>query len=219
MTDCNSLTKNLKKEVTTSITAITVNYKTLDLISKAIDCFRKFYPKVPLIIIDGSTYDPSSDWIFKFSQQDKNTTCLFNTFNLHHGPSLHAGLTLTRTPYAYLFDSDTFHKQDGLLEQMLYLTKQHKEWFMVGKIGIVRENGYDDKINGTIKYINPRCALVNCKTYFSFKPFIKHGAPCISSMIDVNKRKCENLLLDFDYWPYVNHLFMGTVHRTGGFHL
>lgn len=208
----------LVTEIPKLITAVTVNYKTKDLIKQSVSQFRKYYPTMPLIIVDGSSYETSSDWIYRFGKTDQNTTCLFNTFNLHHGPSLHAGILLARTEIIFTFDSDTFIVKAGLIEAMYDKVSRTKEWYGIAVVDPVNRKGFD-QANGKIKYINPRCTLINKKQYLKFKPFIKHGAPCIDAMIDLHDKEQDHLLINFDYWPYIKHEFKGTVKRTGGYHL
>jgi glycosyltransferase involved in cell wall biosynthesis len=210
--------EKLTKELPNKITAVVANYKTKDLISQSVNQFRKFYSSLALIIVDGSGYDTSSEWIYKFAKTDKNTTCLFNTFNLHHGPSLHAGILLARTNIIYTFDSDTLIVKGGLIEAMYDKISSVETWYGIAIVDPVNRKGFDN-INGKIKYINPRCALINKEQYLKYKPFTKHGAPCIDAMVDLHDREKDHLLINFDYWPYITHEFKGTVKRTGGYHL
>jgi len=220
------------------ITAITVNYKTLDLIEVSVTAFRKFYPNIQLIIIDGSSFDRSSNWIYEFAKADKNTRVLFNNYNIHHGPGLDAGLRLTTTPFAFTFDTDTTIKEPDLIENMFEIVHSFdKEFYSIGTLHNVNEAGIDivkpyDKGVATrvtniperqmgIHYIHPRAKIINVQKYFSFAPFIKHGAPCIASYIDINRKKYQQYLYHFPVHKYIDHPTGrgGTVSRTGGFHL
>lgn len=219
--------------MTNIVTAITVNYKTLDLLKESITAFRKLYSSIPLIVIDGSSYDESSNWLYEFAKKDKNTRVLFNNYNIHHGPGIDAGLRLVTTKYAFTFDTDTIIKDDILDSVFTYVSLINKEFYSIGTLHNVNNAGVDimnpchygsvlpvtnieDRQEG-IHYIHPRAKLIEVKNYFRFPPFIKHGAPCILSYTHTP----SILLHHFPTHKYILHPTGrgGTVSRTGGFHL
>ena len=57
--------------------------------------------------------------------------------------------------------------------------------------------------------------LINRNSYLEFKPFIKHGAPCIESMIDIYNKNKINLLSNFNIENYVNLRIRGTCSKWG----
>ena len=197
-----------------------VNYKTLKITKYCLTSFRKFYPRVPLIVIDNSDYDQSSDWLYQFAKKDTNTMLLFNTYNMHHGPSMHNGIILAHNLFenVLIFDSDILFLKSNIIEDMLTAIGD-KKFICCGIMGWVDNNGLNVKKNEGIPYVHPRCILININEYLKLPPFQKHGAPCLDTMKFIYDNKLTNLLIEFDIDPYVKHLYKGTVNETGGYHL
>ena len=216
-----------------NVTAITVNYKTKDLIETSLIQFRKYYPDIQLIIVDGSSFDESSEWIYEFAKKDKKTRVLFNNFNIHHGPGMDTGLRLVRTPYSFLFDTDTNIVKDGMIEKMLNMVAFNQDFYSIGTLHNINDYGFDimPPYNGLIiqnvtkikerdkgiHYIHPRAKLLNNKQYFQFFPFIKHGAPCAAAYKSLQKANKQNLLFHFPVLEYIVHPDGkgGTVAKSG----
>lgn len=217
-----------------NVTAIVISYKIIEgVLDKSLEHFRKYYPNMQLIIVDGSSFDESSTWVYEFAKKDKNTRVVFNNFNLHHGPGMDAGIRLTRTPYSFIFDSDSNIIKKGLVEKMLNVSTFHKDFYSIGTLHNVNEYGIDlmipyessliqsvDKIKDRqdgIHYIHPRAKLLNNKLYFQHYPFIKHGAPCIGAYSSIKNANRQNLLFHFPVSDYTEHPIGkgGTVRYTG----
>ncbi len=204
----------------TLITALVVHYKTPTETLKCLQAFRYFYTDKPLLLIDNSNYDKSSDQLYQFAQEDKHTTCIFNTFNLHHGPSMDLGLHILKTPQVFIMDSDLLIVQPNLVEDMYNTTLNRKDWLMVGNLCYVNDKGFnlrgaDQQHPDAIKYCNPKCMLVNRQEYFKWRPCTLHGAPMIHTMNDLKLTHCEHLLIDFDWPKYAKHLG-GVTQKTHG---
>lgn len=228
--------KMIIDEINKNTTAIVVSYKCLDLIKESTTCFRKYYPEMKLIIVDGSSFDKSSKWVYDFARKDKNTRVLFNGYNIHHGPGMDAGIRISDTIMIFTFDTDTFLIKPNLIENMYEVVK-NKNFYSIGTLHNVNNSGVDiiepyqgeeislvDDIEGRqkeIKYIHPRAKLIFKPNYLKFVPFTKHGAPCICSYAGINVSKHTSLLYHFPVHKYIYHPTGrgGTVSRTGGFHL
>ena len=78
-----------------------------------------------------------------------------------------------------------------------------------------------------IKYIHPSFMFVNRKSFLNYvgdgtlRPFIKHGAPCITTMFDIKSHGMENMLIDMTdvLLDYYIHDWNGVVKSSGGYHL
>ena len=57
--------------------------------------------------------------------------------------------------------------------------------------------------------------LINKEEYIKHKPFVKHGAPCIKSMVDLHFKKLMNTLSHFEIEDYVNLRIRGTRSKWG----
>lgn len=82
-------------------------------------------------------------------------------------------------------------------------------------------------IDHLIKYIHPSFMFVNREMYMKYisdgilRPFIKHGAPCITTMVDIKEHDLENILCDMSEQliKYFVHDWNGVVKQSGGYHL
>jgi len=200
-----------------NVTAIVISYKIIEnVLETSLKHFRKYYPDMQLIIIDGSSFDDSSKWVYDFAKKDKKTR-----------------IRLTRTPYSFLFDSDSNIIKEGLIEKMLNVASLNQNFYSIGTLHNVNEYGVDvmspyessdiqrvDKIKDRQKgicYIHPRAKLIQIKQYFQFYPFIKHGAPCGGAYMSIQKANKQNLLFHFPVTEYIDHPTStgGTVRHTG----
>ena len=202
------------------ITVLMINYRTPAVTLKCLQAFRNFYNKIPLLLIDNSSYDKTSDKLYTFAQTDKNTTCVFNTFNMHHGPSMDLGLRMLKTPWVFIMDSDLFIMQPNLIEDMHLSVLALKTWLMVGNLCYVDEKGInlrgiDQQHVNAIRYCNPKCMLVNRYEYLNYDPCILHGAPMILTMKHIKREHHEHMLIDFDWSKYAKHLG-GVTQKTHG---
>jgi len=82
-------------------------------------------------------------------------------------------------------------------------------------------------IKSLIKYIHPSFMFTNRKLFLDhvnreiLRPFIKHGAPCITTMYDIKKHGMEHMLIDMTdiLMDYYIHDWNGVVKSSGGYHL
>jgi hypothetical protein len=175
---------------------------------------------MPLLLIDNSNYDEASEQLFQFAQADTNTTCIFNTFNMHHGPSMDLGLNVLKTPWVFIMDSDLLIMRSNLVEEMHKTTLDKDNWLAVGNLCYVDERGInlrgaDQQRSDAIRYCNPKCMLVNRYEYLKHLPCILHGAPMIHTMKDIKLSGEEHLLIDFNWLKYAKHLD-GVTQKTHG---
>ena len=202
------------------IAGLVINYKTLKHIKNCVTSFRKFYPNMHLLIIDNSRYDSSSEWIYTFAKKDKNISVILNTYNMHHGPSMHKGIVYLKDLFdnVLIFDSDIiFYKKDIILDMKKKINDN--KYLCQGVMVWVDENGINVEGKLGIPYIHPLCMLLNIEEYLNYKPFKKHGAPCIDTMKDIQDKNKEILLKEFPVFDYLKHIGRGTVNKTGGYHL
>ena len=197
--------------------AITVNYNTPDLVKRMIDSFRKFND-TKIVIIDGSDtreYEKLKTIDFV------NTEIIHFSGNIHHGPGMAWAFTNVDSDKILVLDSDVIIHREfvSILESRL------KTWqYGIGDIQTVDRDGWN--VATGIKYLHPACMLVNRDIVLQWPLPIKHGAPMIETMKAINEKGREGLL---NYCPevdtkihngiYITHNWMGTVKRTGGYHL
>jgi len=197
------------------ITGITVVRNTKDLIEHTYNSVRKFHPHMTIIIIDGS--DPKDPCAFyvKSLASDKTKTISLG-YNIDHGKGMCMGIDKVKTKYALIFDSD-IEMLKSPVEWMLKMMEE--DTFGVGVVGKTGFDGIDCGLSpqhsktGCISYLHPYFQLISIENYRKFHPYIHHGAPCISTMIDIHKKGLsEKILKDFPKLKatFVKHYGQGT---------
>jgi hypothetical protein len=198
-----------------NIEILSVHYKTPDLIYKQYESVREFYPKIDYRIIDGS--DDGKNYFNDLEKKDNKFTIKRFGYNIHHGPGMDYGIKSSNKDYLLIIDSDVSLKKP-IIEEMLNLFTGYS----VGKIKIMNSEGYTSnqknikgELNFIYPYVHPYCMLIKKDSYLNFKPFIKHGAPCIESMIDLYNKNKTNLLTNFEIEHYVDLKIRGTCSKWG----
>lgn len=180
-----------------NLTAIIVSYNTCDLLQAAYESLRRFYPLMPVVIVDNSDLtNPCYRYARKIAYGP--TRCVSNNGNFGHGPGMVLGISCVETEYFLLMDSDTEMYRSDVLEGMMEIATP--EIYGVGQIMQVDFDGMNC-IQG-VAYLHPYFALVNKKVYQKFSPIINHGAPMLSAMIDLN----ENMKYNLNSFPVTDHV-------------
>lgn len=191
------------------ITAIMVAYKTPDLVKVAYESFRKFYPTVPLIIVDNSEEDECTRYIVSLKQTDDHLTIIAPEKNIGHGNGLHVGIQAARTKLCYVFDTDTEMYTDGILEGMLELVDG--KTYGVGLLVKIDKRG--NLIDDGIDYLTIATAIINKDVYLCYSPLFEHGAPLLHAMVEIENT--DVVLKKFPVRKYVKHFERGTRNRFG----
>jgi GT2 family glycosyltransferase len=185
------------------ITGIVVNYCTPE-IKTAVNSIKKFYPKLKIIVIDGSP-QMSEGYTACDELRSINTKIIHVEKNIGHGHGLNHGITFAKTDYILIFDSDIEMIRLCLNDMLHELSV--KKCYGIGEIQITDENGFN-KPQG-IKYLHPYFALISREKYKEFSKFLHHGAPLIKTMNEINAVN-QGLLLNFPVKNYVRHDYKGT---------
>lgn len=201
--------------VVASVSAVIINFQTPDLTKRAVHSFRKFYPAVPLLLIDNGSADQSVPMLKEFAAADPDSTELVvNSRNLHHGPAMHQAMTLRAEEHVLFIDSDCEILRGGILEIMLEALSSSPEGYAAGKRTFMNRRGFDiPESPGAIPYLRPICLLVDRRRYLTLPPFMKHGAPCLANMKAATDRGFGLCPVPVD--EYVRHLGRGTAARFG----
>lgn len=203
--------------MTFDVEVVSVHYKTPDFIYRQYKTVREFYPQIKYRIIDGS--DDGQMYFEDLEKNDENfTVCRFG-YNIHHGPGMDHAIKSSIHPYLLILDSDVSLIKP-LLDEMFSLLGTG---YSVGKKIMVRGDGFElwqtpgsDKSFFVYEYIHPYCMLISKEEYLKYKPFIKHGAPCISAMMDIYNKGVKGNLFHFNIVEYVDlTIRRGTRNRWG----
>ncbi|HEX9005655.1 MAG TPA: glycosyltransferase [Bacteroidota bacterium] len=197
------------------LTVVVINFQTPDLTTGAVRSLRRFYPDVPLLLVDNGSGDESPRALEELRQlQPEKTELLLNVTNFHHGPAMDQALRLLETPYVLFLDSDCVVERGGFLEAMLGLAAAEPRGYAVGKKIFMNDRGFDvEETPGAHPYIRPICMLVHRERYLELPPFERHGAPCLANMRAAAAAGLA--LLHFPVEEYVRHLGRGTASRHG----
>jgi hypothetical protein len=150
-----------------------------------------------IIVVDGSDKRMPC-YAYLDSVSDANMKVHHLDYNVGHGRGMHYGILKSETPYVLLFDSDIIMKKSplqGMLDMM------SDDVYGVGYIEIVAPDGNDYGVfprhqgQPRVKYLHPYFQLVQVKEYKKYKHFIHHGAPCISTMLDIHQRGLSDVVL------------------------
>lgn len=185
------------------VSIVIVTYNTLPEFSRCYAALRKFYPTVPLIVVDGSN---TRDACYKYINclKDKNLRKIQLTVNVGHGQGLNHGIDKVQTPYFLALDSDCY-LTGKVIEPMLELLTVNV--YGVGQVVKVNEKGENSEKG--IDYLHPHCALVSLEYYRRFTRFVHHGAPLISTMLSLSKQNLVKVR-NFPVEEYANHAGRGT---------
>jgi len=190
------------------VTGITVCWNTKDLIERAYNSIRKFYPEMPIIIIDGSdAADPCAGYVRRLASN--KTTVISLGYNIGHGRGMCLGIEKAKTPYALIFDSD-IELLKPCVQDMLAMMEE--DTFGVGDVDETANrsrhiNWTRNPINGSIRYLQPSFQLIDIRNYKKFYPYVHHGAPCYLTMLDIHQRGLSGKIIKV--FPGLGHFTEG----------
>lgn len=219
------------------IKLLSVNYNTPDLIYNMVKSVRQFYDN-EILIIDASEqklYEETKDLLKEFEGIELHHF----SFNLHHGKSINYGIHNINSNKILVLDSDIIILKGGILE--LLEDKLKPESYGIGDIQRIDDNGFnignrggaiglkESEITGIgYAYLHPAFMLINREVALQWPMPINHGAPMIETMKAISKAGKESILQHSEVVhegfrnknaEYFLHEWMGTVKRTGGYHL
>ena len=179
------------------VIGLTVCWNTRELVERSVNSIRKFHPQLSILIIDGSSAnDPCYAYLDSIAN---NITHVYHAGkNIGHGRGMHLGITKIQAPYILIFDSD-IEMVKSPLQGMLDMMED--DTFGVGYCERVGADGHDygvfqrHQMQPSVKYMHPYFHLLQRKEYSKYKPYIHHGAPCISTMLDIHKRGLSDKVL------------------------
>jgi GT2 family glycosyltransferase len=196
-----------------NITGIVVTHNTKDIFQRAYESVRSFCHDMEIIIIDCSD---ESDGCFKYvsSLVDDNTRVIHASYNVGHGRGVKHALSLIHTQYALIFDSDIV-MMDSPVEKML--SKMSGGVYGVGEVIQTDLGGFqfgerkEMIVSGSMRYLQPYFCLIDVNEYKKYRPFIHHGAPAVSTCLDIHRRGIsKDVLQEFPVREYIKHDFYGT---------
>ncbi len=201
-----------------NVEIISIHYKTPDYIYEQYESVRNIYPEISYRIIDGS--DDGKNYFKDLEEKDTNFHVERLGYNIHHGPGMDYAIKNSHFDYLLILDSDVTLKNEiisPMLEKFTGYAVGRKR--MVNALGMQNwEIPWIGKLfprSFKYIYIHPLCLLIKKEAYLKFKPFIKHGSPCIDAMIDIHNKKQTHLLSDMVIEDYAEPKYQGTSKTWG----
>lgn len=201
-----------KEPLDKSISAVVINYRTPDLLKTAVESFRRFYPEIPLLIVDNGSADDSSSAIEQLcAAGGGRVQAEYLPENIFHGPAMHLALQRQTTRYVYVFDSDTETLKGGFLESMHGALEKSEESYGAGHVVRANHRGFADTKG--IPVLASAYMLLKRDVYLQLPPFIHHGLPALQNFQAAAKQGYR--LIPYPIEEYVEHLGRGTAERYG----
>ena len=197
------------------VTATIINFRTPDLLKRAAESLRKYYPGIPVLLIDNGSGNGSAGALETIRLRNPaRTEVIVNNENLHHGPAMDQALRHLVSRYVLFLDTDAELRDGRFLELMVTAAEEHTGGYAVGHFVRMNKRGFDipGKQSGT-PYIRPYCMLIRRELYLTLPSFQRHGAPCLANMKAAADRGLT--LVHFPVYDYVAHEGRGTAGRFG----
>ncbi|MGC8595520.1 MAG: glycosyltransferase family 2 protein [Candidatus Kryptoniota bacterium] len=190
---------------------VVVNYRTPDLLQRAVSSFRNFYPDIDLVIIDNGSDDASVHVANKLqSDSQGKLKSLFLKRNFYHGPAMDIAIRTIEKEIFFFLDTDTETIRGGFLEKMLFIL-QDDYVYAVGKKDRVNKRGFSSE-HGIAIVISAYMMLKKSK-YVQLPPFRHHGMPTLENFAAASSKGFG--VVDFPIDQYIRHFGRGTASRFG----
>jgi len=200
-----------------SITAVIVNYKLLDLIEVALGGLLKCYPSLQILLVDNASGDASTGYVEEMARSHDNISAILNRpnpdppqprqdqfpgaypgdkavlriwrgGNVGHGPGLHQAIRLCKTPYVFVLDTDCIVLKCGFLEGMLREFNDPLAY----AVGYLYAGPTGQPVKRKIYQVHHSVALFDIAKYKSLHPFVHFGGVGTANSTDAQKKgyKC-----------------------------
>ena len=195
------------------VTAVIINYQTPDYLRTAVQSFKQFYPKTPLLIIDNGSKDDSREVIAQLLDSFEHLDTKLLNENIFHGPAMDlAARSLVETDFIFFLDSDTETLQGNFLEEMALSFIQDKNLYGVGELNHVNKRGFQGG-KKEVTILQTPFMLLDREKYLSLTPFVHHGQPTLFNFKEAEKKGYT--LHSFPVSDFIYHKWRGTADRFG----
>lgn len=220
------------QELNRNFEIVSCYYQTPELIKKLYDSVRnKLGAEIKITILNNSDLPKFSEKLEQIVGKDEFVKIQKgNNTTFHHGRGMDKLIRESKYEFQLILDSDGEIIDGKIIDKMFSLYK--KGDYGVGEITNINPksganidmlNEYYEKVYGkklppqkSIKYLHPRCVLINKSEYLKYKAFIKHGTPCIDAMNDIHDKNKTELLINFlDIEQYFKEKREGTRSKFG----
>lgn len=198
-----------------NITILVCQRKTKDLIQLNLESILRFYPDIPILVVDGDSQDDSAMYLRWMQLKHPNINVWFRG-NKSGGKHTSHGVTMDEaifnyinTKYVLIMDSDTIMDRGGCVEAMLQQMIDDQNIYATGTLMLVSNAGDacrpPDNGEDILRYSHPSCSLMRVDLYKQMKSkFCDHGAPSVYVMKEAAEKGYE--VAYFPIHLYVSHL-------------
>jgi len=191
-----------------SVTIVMAERDVADVTKICLESILRFYPDIPIVIVDGGSEDDSLQYVRYLSTDRPNVTLWERGGRNGHGDMLNEGIrNYVETKYVLIMDNDTIVHRGGWIEQMLTIMEV-EDIYALGSLMLVtyKGDGCGDPADESdvLRYTHPSCAMIRREQYLQLPPFVEHGAPLVHNM-----KAAQKMGLRIEYFPveeYVTHL-------------
>lgn len=182
-----------------NLTGLVVSYNQ-GCVRTAVESIRRFYPELPLIVVDGS----SEKRVRKFFDNLDNCHRIYVDFNISHGRGLHLGITIAPTDYVLCFDTD-IEMFEPCVEKMLELFEE--DTLMVGKTVKIKQHIYAIRLKTeeSVLYMYPHFHIVRRHNYRRYYPYLHSASPGQILFPYLTNENLTHVLKEFDVGECVVH--------------
>jgi GT2 family glycosyltransferase len=190
---------------------VVVNYRTPDLLLRAVSSFCSFYPDLDVVIVDNGSNDASLAVIDQLeSDSNGKLKSLLLGKNFYHGPAMDIAIRANEKEVFFFLDTDTETLRGGFLEEMLPVFEDDSV-YAIGEVDHVNKRGFSSE-NGISIVISAYMMLRKSK-YLQLPPFKHHGMPTLENFSAAASKGFK--VVDFPIEQYVRHFGRGTASRFG----
>lgn len=193
-----------------NVTVLICQRQTKTETQMCVESLLRFYPDIPILLVDGKSEDDSELYLQWMAAQHPNITF----WQRGNAVSSH-GLTMDeairyhiKTTYVLLMDSDIITHRHGYIEGMLEQFAADNTVYATGSLMLVTRFNHavgapldEDDI---LRYAHPSCSMYHVATYKQLKPFADHGSPCVYNIMDALDKGLKIGMYPVD--KYVTHL-------------
>jgi len=187
---CTMDVNSLLDQVQMNLCGLVVNHRTYDLTKTFIESYVKFYPDLPMLIIDNGSHDDSAEYIRSLPRTQFQI--IMNDINYGHGYALDQGIIAVNADLVMCFDSDCEIIKGGFIEPMAKAFED-RNLYAIGMFHLVNKGGIDTFIQADPEgkeypYVHPSTGMYRRSMYLDLPPFRHHGSPCIDNMVEAHRR-------------------------------
>jgi hypothetical protein len=158
-----------------------------------LESLLRFYPDISVLVVNGSPDEFDLTTYLEFMSLVYPNVRVWNRGGLNsHGDMMNDAIKEKITDeYILLLDNDSITIRGGYIEPMI---EQLQEGYTLGTgalMLVTRSNeacGAPKDESDILRYIHPSCGLIRRSIYIQLEPFKNHGAPCVFTMLDAERK-------------------------------